>query len=322
MDFNELGVDVLVGGRSGVVSPLARLLSAYVELSPGECAAIGRVGTRSVRQIAPRRNLTREGARSGTIILIVEGWACSVKSLADGRRQTLGFVLPGDLCDPKTHILTRTDYGIGSITRLKFAEIDRAELDALTARFPRVADALYRSELVEASIRREWILNMGQRTAHEHLAHLIAELFHRMQLVGLARGDRFDFPLTQCDLADATGLSSVHVNRVMKDLRRDGLIELNHRELRIPDLGRLERAGLFQSGYLHLDERDEVAAINFARWLQSQGNRLGPQQSEDADDNISWLNSCYPTYLHVIWTEQHEFQGTRVSPGDQGCRRC
>ena len=242
-----------------MASPLARLLSLYAKLSQEESAVLGRMARGTIREVLPRRDIIHEGVEPGAVRLILEGWACRYKSLPDGRRQTLAFFIPGDLCDAHVCLLRKMDHSIGAITHLKYAEIGPAQMDAMTARYPRISQAIYWNELVSASIQREWILNMGQRNAHEHLAHLIVELFHRLRAVGLTKGHRCPFPLTQNDLADATGMTVVHVNRVMLDLRRDGLIELDHRELRIPDLERLEKTALFNPAYLHLDhEGDQI----------------------------------------------------------------
>ena len=220
---------------------------------------LGRMGRGTIREVSPRRDIIHEGVDPGAVRLILDGWACRYKSLLDGRRQTLAFFIPGDLCDAHVYLLRKMDHSIGAITPLRYAEIGPAQMDAMTARYPRLSHAIYWNELVSASIQREWILNMGQRNAHEHLAHLMVELFHRLRAVELTKGDTCPFPLTQNDLADATGMTGVHVNRVMLDLRRDGLIELERRELRIPDLERLEKLALFNPAYLHLDhEGDQI----------------------------------------------------------------
>jgi CRP-like cAMP-binding protein len=236
-----------------MASPLARLLGVYAKLSQEESAVLGRMSRGTIREVLPRRDIIHEGVDPGAVRLILDGWACRYKSLPDGRRQTLAFFIPGDLCDPHVYLLRKMDHSIGAITHLKYAEIGRAQMDAMTERYPRISQAIHWNELVSASVQREWILNMGQRNAHEHLAHLMVELFHRLRAVGLTSGATCPFPLTQNDLADATGLTCVHVNRVMLDLRHDGLVEIDHRELRIPDLARLEKAALFNPAYLHLD---------------------------------------------------------------------
>jgi CRP-like cAMP-binding protein len=118
---------------------------------------------------------------------------------------------------------------------------------------PRITQALFWDELVTVAIQREWTLNVGQRTAYERIAHLLCELYLRLRTVGLTDGTSCHFPLTQVDLADATGLTAVHVNRTLQELRRDGLIELQSKTLTIPDLNALRQVALFNDNYLHLD---------------------------------------------------------------------
>ncbi|HEX8842043.1 MAG TPA: helix-turn-helix domain-containing protein, partial [Sphingomicrobium sp.] len=118
---------------------------------------------------------------------------------------------------------------------------------------PRITQALWWHELVTTAIQREWTVNLGQRSAYERLGHLLVELYLRLKTVGRAQDGRCDFPLTQNDLADATGLTAVHVNRTLQELRRDGLIELERKQLRILDLERLKDVSMFNPNYLHLE---------------------------------------------------------------------
>jgi CRP-like cAMP-binding protein len=127
------------------------------------------------------------------------------------------------------------------------------EMNALTEGRPRITQALWWHELVTAAVQREWTLNLGQRSAYERLAHLLIELYMRLRAVGRAHDGRCDFPLTQNDLADATGLTAVHVNRTLQELRRDRLIELERKQLQIIDLPRLIDIAMFNANYLHLD---------------------------------------------------------------------
>ena len=145
------------------------------------------------------------------------------------------------------------DHSIGAITRLKVAMIGADEMQGLTDERPRITQALWWHELVELAIQREWTVNLGQRTAYERIGHLLVELYLRLRTVGLAHDGRCDFPLTQNDLADATGLTAVHVNRTLQELRRDKLIELERKQLHILDLERLEDVSMFNPNYLHLD---------------------------------------------------------------------
>lgn len=235
-----------------MVPPLALRLDAYARLSRDDRNAIDRI-SQSVRDIDARRDLVREGEKPRCIYLMLEGWANRYKTLPDGRRQIVAFFVPGDFCDLNVFILKEMDHSIGAITRLKVAEISREQMDQLTSDHPRVTQALWWVELVNASVQREWTLNVGQRSAYERIAHLLVELFLRMECVGLVNGSSCDFPLTQNDLADATGLTAVHVNRTLQELRRAGLILLQGRTLTIPDLESLKATAMFNSNYLHMD---------------------------------------------------------------------
>ena len=235
-----------------MVTALALRLEAFTRLSSDDLAAIAKVSKTS-RVIPPRRDLIREGEHPKYIHLMLDGWACRYKTLPDGRRQIVAFFVPGDFCDLNVYVLRQMDHSIGAITRLSVADISREEMDRLTANYPRVTQALWWEALVNAAIQREWTLNVGQRTAYERLAHLLTELFLRLRTVKMTNGISCDFPLTQNDLADATGLTAVHVNRTLQELRRDKLIELERRRLTIPDLQRLMDAAMFNANYLHLD---------------------------------------------------------------------
>ena len=228
-------------------------LETYARLSKDERSLLATLASRTVRELDPRRDLIREGEKPRAVNLVLEGWACRYKQLPDGRRQVVSFFLPGDLCDTNIFILKEMDHSIAAITRLRYAEISPVDFEDLLAQSPRVTQALWWHELVVAAVQREWTTNVGQRTAYERLAHLFCELFIRLRAVGLTDGTSCDFPLTQIDLADATGLTSVHVNRTVQELRRDGLIELHNRRLVIPDLQGLMNACMFNPNYLHLN---------------------------------------------------------------------
>ena len=227
-------------------------LEAFTRLSPEDKAGLAKV-TKVARTVPPRRDLIREGERPQYVHLIVDGWACRYKTLADGRRQVVGFFVPGDFCDLNVYVLRQMDHSIGAITRLSVADISRDDMDSLTSNHPRVTQALWWEQLVTNAIQREWTLNIGQRTAYERIAHLLAEMFIRLRSVKLTQGDSCDFPVTQTDIADATGLTAVHVNRTLQELRRNGLIVLERKRLTIPDLRQLIDAAMFNPNYLHLD---------------------------------------------------------------------
>jgi CRP-like cAMP-binding protein len=239
-----------------LATPLVLRLDAYTRLSQDDRDALAKL-SKSTRDVAARRDVVREGDRPRAINLVLSGWGCRYKALPDGRRQIVGFVIPGDFCDLNSYILNEMDHSIGAITRMRIAEIAHEDLDQLTLARPRLAQALRWDQLVAESIQREWTLNVGQRTAYERIAHLLVELFLRTRAVGLTHGDSCDFPLTQIDIAEATGLTAVHVNRTLQELRKDGLVELERKKLRIPDLKRLMDAAMFNPNYLHLDHEGQ-----------------------------------------------------------------
>ena len=175
------------------------------------------------------------------------------KQLADGRRQIVSFFLSGDMCDLNVFILTEMDHSIGTITPVTIADLAREFFDQISVGHPRIATALWWETLVNAAIQREWTISLGQRTASERMAHLLCELFFRLRLGGLTDDTSCEFPLTQADLADATGLSKVHVNRTLQELRNAGLIVLKGKTLTVPSLERLMDTGLFNPNYLHMD---------------------------------------------------------------------
>lgn len=235
-----------------MVHALTSRLEAFTRLSPEDKAALEKLSKVS-RTVAPRRDLIREGEKPNYVHLMLDGWACRYKTLPDGRRQIVAFFVPGDFCDLNVYILKQMDHSIGAITRLAVADISRDEMDHLTTNHPRITQALWWESLVQHAIQREWTLNLGQRSAYERIGHLLVEVYLRLKTVGLTWNGTCDFPLTQVDIADATGLTPVHVNRTLQELRRDELIELERKQLNIPDLHRLMDVAMFNANYLHLD---------------------------------------------------------------------
>lgn len=244
------------------MTPLNLRLQRYAELTSDDHAALDRLARGPLRDVPARRDLIREGEPPRFAYLVQSGWGCRYKALPDGRRQIVDFLVPGDLCDADVQILRQMDHAIGAITPMRVVEIAPGELEQVRLAHKKVAQALRVDEFVKISIQREWTLNVGQRTAYERISHILCELFVRMEVVGLAKGKSCEFPLTQLDLADATGLTAVHVNRTLQELRKDGLIELHSRTLTIPDLEGLRNAGLFNAGYLHLDRMGGQANVH------------------------------------------------------------
>ncbi|MBN9073121.1 MAG: Crp/Fnr family transcriptional regulator [Rhizobiales bacterium] len=232
---------------------LIRKLEHFVRLSSHDKEVLERAAQERQRNLGPHERIMTEGDKPKVVYLVLEGWACRYKHLEDGRRQIVGFFLPGDLCDLNVFILREMDHSISSITSVRVAEISRLSFETILDGHPRITQALWWDALVSMAIQREWTVNLGQRDAMERVAHLLCELFVRLGTAGLTRGKSCDLPVTQAELADATGMSTVHVNRTLQELRNLKLIHLSGRILTIPDLDRLMRAGLFNANYLHLD---------------------------------------------------------------------
>lgn len=231
-----------------------RKLERYVRLSADEKSALLEASSASVRRVGAREDIIREGDRPRHVNLILDGFACRYKVLEDGRRQIVGFFAPGDLCDQRVFVLKSMDHSISSISPVSLAELPADTLTGLTDRFPRIARALWWMTLVDESVSREWVMNIGQRSALERMAHLICELFLRLKCVGLTDENSCELPMTQTELADALGLSAVHTNRTLQELRTAGLIVWKGRKLTIPDFDLLAGAALFSAHYLHLDQ--------------------------------------------------------------------
>jgi CRP-like cAMP-binding protein len=246
-------------GMLGFDLPFTLRLSDLVDLSTADRMMLNRAASWPGHTFAARKDIWREGERPPSAVVVLEGWAFSYKMLRDGRRQILGFHLPGDLCAADHGLISKADHSLAALTPVRLAPINLGQLDRIVAASPRIAKALWANEITAAMIQREWMTSLGQRTAYERLAHLLCELHARLQMVGLARGDSFEFPARQADLAEAAGLSAVHVNRMLRQLRADGLIELRDRRLFIHDHTRLAGAGQFNPAYLRLGRAEAVS---------------------------------------------------------------
>jgi CRP-like cAMP-binding protein len=194
----------------------------------------------------------KEGDRPLDCCLIVQGFVARYKLLGEGQRQIFSFHIPGDIPDIQSLHLEVMDHSLGALTPCRVAYIPHQSLNELILRHPNLGSAFWRDTLIDAAVFREWLAGVGRRTAYQRIAHLICELYVRLQAVGLAEEWSFELPITQVEMADALGLSSVHVNRVLQDLRREGLIVSRSPVTAIADWERLQVAGDFDPGYLHL----------------------------------------------------------------------
>jgi len=207
------------------------------------------------KEIGPRLDLIQEGDRPEDVHLVLEGFACRYKLLPDGGRQIMAYLVPGDLCDLHVAILGEMDHGIATLSACQIVHIPRKSVEELTEKHGRINRALWWASLVDEAILREWLVNMGRRPADKQLAHLLCELLVRLQSVGRASKNSYEFPVTQAELADTLGITTVHVNRMLKQLRDDGQITLKGRHMTIDDVDGLKEFAGFNPNYLHLSRR-------------------------------------------------------------------
>lgn len=240
-----------------LTNPFVIKLGYGAPLSDEDRQALEHV-VRNVRQIGAYEDVIREGGKPDYVHVILEGFACRYKILPTGGRQIMAFLVPGDMCDLHVTILGDMDHSIGTLCPCKIAFLSQAVIDKLVAERPVVNRALWWATLVDEGTLREWLVSMGRRPADKQMAHLFCELLVRLESVGLVKDNSFEFPATQADLGDTLGLSAVHVNRVLQQLRAEGLVALTGKVLRVLDAERLRELADFDANYLHLNKRTMI----------------------------------------------------------------
>lgn len=232
------------------INPLTERIKRFVTLDAQECEVIAAL-TKTRRTARSTETLCHEGSRPSGVYMIVKGVGFRYRHLSNGRRQILGYLLPGDLCDTQFLILSECDHSVGVLCDTEVAVISPQTLMSVMVQYPRIERALLMMAMVEVAMLREWLLNVGQRDAYQKMAHFFCETSTRLnELADRPDEQRFDMPLTQLDLADTMGLTVVHVNRVLQQFRRDGLINWSRRHFDILDPVRLEQIAGFDPTYL------------------------------------------------------------------------
>ena len=234
-------------------------LRAHTALGDADCTAILNLPYR-IRRLDAGSYLVREGALPSQCAVLVEGFACRQKVTGNGSRQILAVCIPGDAVDLQNIFLDVSDHAVQMLTGGIVADLPREALQELVLSRPRVGRAIITMTLIESSILREWVVNVGRRDARERIAHILCEFAVRLEQRGLIHGNGFELPMTQEQLADATGLTSVHVNRVLKGLEGNGLITRKRRHIHYSNWRALQDAGDFTRAYLHIPGEDQLEA--------------------------------------------------------------
>ena len=248
--------------QSSPLAPFVAKLDRQAKLGPAARAAI--IGLpHAVKHFDVGSYLFREGDRVTHCWAIRSGFACRHKIVGTGSRQILNVYLKGDGIDLDKALLPSFDHSVQAITPVEAVVIPLTAVSAMIGEDQEAARAVWVETLLDMAIQREWTANVGRRDARMRLAHLLCELGLRQEAAGINRRDDYVLPLTQEQLADATGLTAVHVNRVLGGLKTDGIILGRQRKIQVPDWERLARVGDFQSAYLGpaaLPDRTSIAS--------------------------------------------------------------
>ena len=221
-------------------------------LSPAEKHLLENIESR-VWDVGADEDIVSEGGRPNESMLLLDGFAARYKVLKDGKRQITAVHVVGDFVDLHSFLMKKMDHAVLALTPCKLAAVSHQTLRDITEKHPHLTRLLWHSTLIDSAIHREWLVAMGRRSATSHLAHFICEMFSRLETVGETEKYSFRLPLTQAELGDALGLSTVHVNRVLQELRAKRLIIWKSDLVVIEDWAGLVEAAEFDPTYLSLD---------------------------------------------------------------------
>jgi CRP-like cAMP-binding protein len=233
-----------------VSAALIKRLRTYDAISDEDIETVNALPI-SVRDYPAGRAVVRDGDRPRECCLVIEGFCARSKTLADGKRQILSIHIPGEIPDLMSLFLHVMDHDLVTLTAAKLGFISHETLQQLHRRNPSVAEMFWRDTLIDAAMFRECIVNVGQRPAPSRLAHLIMELRERLRVVGRLSGKSLEMPLTQEEIGDALGITGVHANRVIRQLREEGVLELQRGRVTILDEHKFVQLADFDDRYLH-----------------------------------------------------------------------
>ena len=233
-------------------------LEQFRRFSDEDRQLLNELTSKRQQQYGAHEDIVREGEHSPDIHVVISGLVCRYKILQDGRRQIMAFLVAGDPCDAEIFILKEMDHSIGTLAPSVIASISGDTMKDLLLSRPGIALAFWWNTLQDEGVLRERIIDEGRRDAYSRIAFLIYEMLLRLRAVGVMDDENFEFPITQTDLADATGLTPVHVNRMLQRLREEKLIAVEGKRWTVLDPAGLRKAAQFEANYLHLDRaKDE-----------------------------------------------------------------
>ena len=225
-------------------------LERNARLSAADISAIEALCS-TAREYSAKCDLIREGDAPGPMFIFLKGWGFRYKLLPEGGRQILAFLLPGDFCDMHTGVLDEMDHSISTVTTSLVAAVDRNVMDEFMGRSLAITKAFWLMQLVDLGVARSWIASMGRRSSEERVAHLMCEMFVRTRTNNTVLKEECAMPISQIMLADALGLTPVHVNRVLRKFKNAGVMRLSAGKLVISDIEELTRIAGFDETYLH-----------------------------------------------------------------------
>jgi CRP-like cAMP-binding protein len=237
-----------------MISVHLKKLKRRVELRPEEERAI-RDSVAETRRVPADQILIHGGEELNASMILLDGWLARSKDLPGGERQMTELHVAGDFPDLHGFTLKRLDHDLLTLSDCILAVVPHERLQQITERHPRLARIYWFSTNVDGAITRELALSLGQRSAMSRMAHLFCEMYMRLEIVGRVTQDGYDFPLTQRELAECLGLTVVHANRTIQELRRRALVELENRRLTILNRAGLEGIAQFDPSYLYLEGR-------------------------------------------------------------------
>ena len=240
----------------------AMKMEQFARFSHEERRMLDELVSKDRRSFGAHEDILTEGQRSDHCNVMLTGLAVRYKILPKGDRQIMAFLVPGDMCDAEIFVLKEMDHSVGTLMPSTVARIHSDDMKKLLRSPGTLAEAVWWGTLTDLGVLRERIVDYGSRDSYVRLAHLIYELLVRYRMVRAVKDDSFEFPITQEELADATAMTSVHLNRMLQRLREENLISLKSRRLTVLDPPRLKQVAQFNANYLHLERvHDPVGGI-------------------------------------------------------------